>query len=193
VVRLAYQNTLRSVHSLPQHGCKYWHHAEWYAGCYFAWRIFRGHVCLFPFSARRTPLMLVTHSLYGIMCVQCYVFFQRFTQEGKPLKYAVRVVCQPVSCLLNGFLPGVDFMVSCQGLGRGSSPTWTSIGRLLDTVHLAFVIHACYQLVAYRLIGNIATHTQVDTWSITTPSPRFYQMDRYHGTANTITDIQYQN
>jgi hypothetical protein len=44
------------------------------------------------FSLDRTLLTPITYSLYGIMCVQCYVFFQRFSQEGKPLKYAVRTV-----------------------------------------------------------------------------------------------------
>lgn len=55
-----------------------------------------------------------------------------------------------VVALLKGFPPGVDIVVSSWEFGRDSSLTFT--GRLLDTVHLVFVIHPCYQLVVHCIV-----------------------------------------
>lgn len=52
-------------------------------------------ICAF-FAAMYVPSLQIvmqgiTHlcSLYGVMCLQCYIFFNRFSQEGLRLKCSV--------------------------------------------------------------------------------------------------------
>ena len=87
----------------------------------------------------------MSHSLYGISCVQVYIYYQRSSRDSRTLKTLVsRITVFLLRVLNDGHALGVSLMVSYTLNVRTVDLSILTLVRILDTAQLVFWTVALY-------------------------------------------------